>query len=132
MTPEQWRRATEIFHHTLALAPEERANYLATGCESDDALRAEVEAMLDAHEHALSFGDVPIVMSNETRSLPLGASFGPYRIEARLGAGGMGEVYRARDTTLGRNVAIKVLSPQFATDPARLAASSVRLACWHH
>src|SRR5262245_2555702 len=54
-------------------------------------------------------------------SLAVGTRVGPYEILAALGAGGMGEVYRARDTRLGRDVAIKALPDQFAADPARLA-----------
>ena len=54
-------------------------------------------------------------------SLTVGARLGPYEVTARLGAGGMGEVYRARDTRLNRDVALKVLPPAFAVDPVRLA-----------
>src|SRR5438876_10348215 len=52
-------------------------------------------------------------------ALALGTKLGPYEIQAPLGAGGMGEVYRARDTRLGRDVAIKILPPQFSSDPLR-------------
>ena len=54
-------------------------------------------------------------------ALPLGARLGPYQILSALGAGGMGEVYRARDTKLNREVALKVLPESFANDPERLA-----------
>ena len=54
-------------------------------------------------------------------ALPAGTKLGPYEIVAPLGAGGMGEVYRAKDTKLDREVAIKVLPPAWASDPARLA-----------
>src|SRR5437667_9756657 len=53
-------------------------------------------------------------------ALTSGTKFGPYEIVSLLGAGGMGEVYRARDTKLGRDVAIKILPPAFAADPDRL------------
>src|SRR5258707_884469 len=53
--------------------------------------------------------------------LSAGTRFGPYEIQAPLGAGGMGEVYRARDTKLGRDVAIKILPQIFTSDPERLA-----------
>src|ERR687896_531928 len=53
-------------------------------------------------------------------SLALGSSLGPYEILAPLGAGGMGEVYRARDTRLQRDVAIKILPPSLASDPSSL------------
>lgn len=54
-------------------------------------------------------------------SLPVGTHLGPYDILASIGAGGMGQVYRARDTRLGRDVAIKILPPSFAFDPDRRA-----------
>ena len=54
-------------------------------------------------------------------SLVPGARLGPYEIQSAIGKGGMGEVYRARDTKLGRNVAVKVLPEVFASDPDRLA-----------
>ena len=54
-------------------------------------------------------------------SLPIGSRIGPYEVESAIGAGGMGEVYRARDTKLGRKVALKVLPEAFAADPDRLA-----------
>ena len=53
-------------------------------------------------------------------ALSTGTRFGPYEVLSRIGAGGMGEVYRARDTTLHRDVAIKVLLPTLANDPDRL------------
>jgi serine/threonine protein kinase len=62
-------------------------------------------------------------------SLAAGARLGPYEIQAPLGAGGMGEVYRARDTRLGRDVAIKILPDSFANDPDRLAAFSGKRRC---
>ncbi|MBI1874609.1 MAG: hypothetical protein HYZ58_09345 [Acidobacteria bacterium] len=59
-----------------------------------------------------------------------GSRLGPYQIVSALGAGGMGEVYRARDTKLNREVALKVLPEAFALDPDRLAASSAKRRCW--
>jgi serine/threonine protein kinase len=58
-----------------------------------------------------------------------GTRLGPYEITAPIGSGGMGEVYRARDTKLGRDVAIKILPPAFASDANRMPVSSAKLGC---
>ena len=76
-----------------------------------------------SHDQASSFLETPAVVNHDTlptRSLE-GQRIGSYQISARIGAGGMGEVYRARDTKLNRDVAIKVLLPDVARDPDRLA-----------
>jgi Tol biopolymer transport system component len=97
MTPERWRRIEDLYQ--AARAPGRRASVLAA---ADPELRREVEALL-AQE-----GDSTVTM------LAAGAQLGPYVIEAPLGAGGMGQVFRARDTRLGRAVAIKVTHEQFS------------------
>jgi serine/threonine protein kinase len=82
-------------------------------------LRAEVEALVAAHHEAGPFGETPLFVP--ALSLEPGSSMGSYRIEELLGAGGMGEVYRARDGTLERDVAIKVLPRHVASDSERVA-----------
>src|SRR5262245_52095357 len=119
MTPERWRQVTDIFHAARARDTAHRDAFLATACRADPALRVEVDAMLAGHAEAGSFGDTPLSMP--TRHLAPGAQLGPYRIEELIGVGGMGEVHRAHDTKLGRDVAIKVLPELFASDPERLA-----------
>src|SRR5580704_17106917 len=119
MTPERWRQITELFHAAREHDPAQRDTFLADACREDPALQREVAAMLAGHEHAGPFGEVP-PFTPASRLEP-GFSLGPYRIERLIGAGGMGEVYRARDTTLGRDVAIKILPPLFTSDPERLA-----------
>ena len=116
MTPERWREVQEVFAEVLEQKPAERAAYLAKVC-ADASLRQQVELMIAAHEQGNStFLEASIVASTDT--LKSGAKLGPYVILARLGAGGMGEVYRARDERLEREVAIKVLPPGLLTDEA--------------
>jgi eukaryotic-like serine/threonine-protein kinase len=116
---ERWQQVTEIFHAALASDPARHASVIADACGGDDELRAEVEALVAAHHQAGRFGETPLFVP--ALSLEPGSSIGSYRIEEWLGAGGMGEVYRARDGTLQRDVAIKVLPQPFASDSERVA-----------
>ena len=117
MTPERWHEVKEIFADVLEQKPAERASYLNKVC-TDAALRHEVELMIAAHERGGSgFMEHPTLNSGPLQS---GTKLGPYTIKERIGAGGMGEVYRAHDTKLKRDVAIKVLPLAFVNDPERL------------
>ena len=119
MGSERWQQVNEIFHAALASDPARREAFLADACGGDAALRAEVEELVAAHHEAGPFGETPLFVP--ALSLEPGSSLASYRIEELLGAGGMGEVYRARDGTLERDVAIKVLPQPFASDPERVA-----------
>jgi serine/threonine protein kinase len=123
---DRWDRVKELFHAALGREPHDRPTFLRDACGDDHALRAEVESLLDAHQRAGSFGERPPVERSGaaaafTPAVNRGARFGTYEIAECLGAGGMGEVYRARDRQLGRDVAIKVLPAAFVTDRERLA-----------
>jgi serine/threonine protein kinase/Tol biopolymer transport system component len=109
-----------LCHAALARPAEERAAYLAEACGGDEALRKEVESLVKEGDAAGSFLELPVVGGAVSPSL-VGRQLGPYRIEAPIGAGGMGEVYHAKDTRLDRNVAIKVLPPHWTADPQRRA-----------
>ena len=111
MTPERWRRITEVFHLARARDDVARAAVLDQACAGDLGLRAEIEEMLAAEGQAGRFGEAPLLgLAGEAARLEPGAQFGVYRIDLLIGAGGMGEVYRAHDARLDRSVAIKVLS----------------------
>jgi serine/threonine protein kinase/Tol biopolymer transport system component len=127
MTPERWEQIGQFYHAALELAPAERADFLARVCDGDEALRLEVESLISAAEQAGDFiaasalkdaSELLTVETTEQHSMALGKrQIGHYQIESLLGAGGMGEVYLAQDTRLGRQVAIKLLPPEAAHDP---------------
>ncbi len=112
-----------MFADARALPADLRATYLADACGGDVALHHEVVSLLALDTQAKSFLETPAVLSSDTVAAAswAGQRIGPYEIASRIGAGGMGEVYRAHDAQLGRDVAIKMLPPIFARDPDRLA-----------
>ena len=123
---DRWNRVKELFHAALGREPRDRPAFLRNACGDDRALQTEVESLLDAHQRAASFGERPPVdgigtSAAFTPAVNRGARFGTYEIAECLGVGGMGEVYRARDTELGRDVAIKLLPAAFVIDQERLS-----------
>ena len=119
------RRVEAIVISALELKTDQRQAYLDVACSNDADLRREVESLLAQESGAKAFLETPALEAAaralaETRSDVLqGRLVGPYRIDSLIGAGGMGEVYRATDTRLHRTVAIKVLPPERISDPER-------------
>jgi Tol biopolymer transport system component/predicted Ser/Thr protein kinase len=126
MTPERWLQVNELFHSALERAPAQRAAFLDQACAGDEELRKEVESLITSHEETGSFIDVPAfeasaqLLAEEKPDLNPGQRIGHYKILSLLGAGGMGEVYLAQDTKLGREIALKLLPARFTTDGNRL------------
>ena len=121
MNPERLQQVYELYHAARECEPGERAALLA---QADPELRCKVESLLaqGSHEGVLdrpALEGAPSLLEPSSAQLMPGTQLGPYKIEAPIGAGGMGEVYRARDTKLKRDVAIKVLPAAFASDPER-------------
>ena len=115
---ERWDRVKRIVQGALEVPEAERSGFLDQACGSDTALRAEVESLLATESDSFP----PPALEGLTSSrLTAGTRLGSYVVAERIGAGGMGEVYRARDTQLGRDVALKVLPPAFAKDAERLS-----------
>lgn len=132
-------RLSDLYHRALGRPPDERRAFLKDACDGDDALREEVESLLRFETAVPGILDrstqAPLDDSDATAVSMIDRQVGPYRIFALLGTGGMGVVYRARDTKLGRDVAIKILPPHFMSDPerrARFAREARLLATLNH
>jgi len=126
MTSERWQQIELLYHAALERAPGERTAFLEGACAGDGELRGEIESLLASHDQAASFIEAPPadvaagMLAEQQSHLLVGRTLGRYRIQSRIGAGGMGEVYRARDVRLDRDVAVKILSEQLARDPEAL------------
>jgi serine/threonine protein kinase len=126
MTPERLQRIEDLYHAALTCAPEERETFLTVECGDDDELRHEVASLLHASEQTGNFIERPAFERGLTllaRDAPQldGGQLGRYDILTLVGAGGVGQVYAALDPILGRHVAIKLLHPAYARDPASVS-----------
>jgi len=131
---QRWNRVKQVFQDALEQPADERGRFLRSACGGDRELQGEVESLLVAHAAAGSFAQRPAIevlppsAAGARRDgawagprLQPGARLGRYEILEAIGKGGMGEVWRARDTTLHRDVAIKTLPEELAQDADRLA-----------
>jgi serine/threonine-protein kinase len=126
MSDTNWYKVREIFDLALRRQPDERRRFLNEVCGDDETLLTEVESLLSSHDSAESFMETPAVarvadvIETNTKKLETGKCFGHYEIINQIGAGGMGEVYLAKDKKLDRNVAVKILNEEFSQDASNL------------
>src|SRR5579864_6532493 len=120
MNAARWHRIEQLYNSARELEAASRNTYLTDACGSDEDLRREVESLL-AQEGATDGASETCTILN------VGADLGPYKIVGPLGAGGMGTVYRALDTRLGRAVAIKISAAQFSARFSREARAAAAI-----
>jgi len=124
MTPERWQQIEKLYHSALELDESRRKAFLDQACSGDQEVRQEVESLLAQEQQAESFIETPalgVAAKGTTQNQAwVGRQIGPYKVRSLLGAGGMGEVYLAQDPRLDRNIALKVLPTELASDPDRM------------
>ena len=136
--PDRYKRVKALCNEALDLALSDRSDFLDAACADDDRLRREVEALLSHEESVEAFMIKPawqhVVkdMTEVQREWLAGRQLGRYQIHERLGQGGMGEVWRATDQQLKRDVAVKILPREFSGDPERVRRFEQKLTPFLH
>ena len=122
MSPDEYNKVKEIFSSALEVDPLRRGDYLSEACEGNDRLRSEVDRLLNSYDD--EFMEMPAVADFaeeiSAEGTHSGETLAHYHLHEMIGSGGMGEVYLAEDTKLGRKVAIKILPDEFIADSDRL------------
>lgn len=123
MSTQRWQQIEEVFHGALELPADAREDYLKNVCAGDIQLQLEATSLIEAHQQAGDFIDEPALVRDAhvlVSVLPdpnVGRILGHYEIIERIGSGGMGDVYRARDSRLERDVALKILPAPLVSEP---------------
>jgi TolB-like protein/Tfp pilus assembly protein PilF len=120
---DDWQRVKAVFEQALAVEESERSAYLAAACGSDALLRQRVDALLESHAASDEFLETSagsLLELGRRREDQSGQTLGTYRLQSRIGAGAMGEVYLAHDEKLNRPVAVKLIASDLARDAGRL------------
>jgi TolB-like protein/tetratricopeptide (TPR) repeat protein len=126
MNPERWKQVEQLYEGAIQRPQDQRNAFLRDACAGDEELRREVESLLGYETETAMVLDRSALevaaraLAVDHRSRMIGRTLGHYQIESWLGAGGMGEVFRAIDTRLDRPVAVKVLSDHLSTHPEAL------------
>src|SRR5512132_446247 len=123
MTPERWQQLKQLFQSALERKPAERSAFLNQACAGDPALRSEVESLISSHDQdgtsieAMAAEAATEMLGNDHAIV--GKQIGHYQVLDRIGHGGMGEVFLAQDTRLGRKVALKLLRSDVTSNEER-------------
>src|SRR5262245_32034432 len=141
MEPERWHKVKQIYQTALEMKVSERTAFLDQVCADDEGLSREIQSLLEYEEKAEQFIESPALevaarrLAADPAGSLVGRNFGHYKVLSLVGAGGMGEVYRAKDMRLNRTVAIKVLPSHLADRPdqkKRLQREAQAVAALNH